>query len=101
MENDEFGKQFWQRADQFINLANEQSQLSSTGEVSSSFLYAAARFNAFIAAATARNIDELKKNKEEAIQYFANQYKDAFVENLEDWIANYDKHLSNNRTSGK
>ncbi|MDH4318334.1 MAG: DUF3144 domain-containing protein [Desulfobulbaceae bacterium] len=94
MKDDEFEKQFLQRADQFINLANEQSQLSSTGEVSSSFLYAAARFNAFIAAATARNIDELKKNKEEAINYFSSQYKEAFVENIEDWIANYDKHLS-------
>ncbi|MDH4321370.1 MAG: DUF3144 domain-containing protein [Desulfobulbaceae bacterium] len=101
MKDEEFGKQFWQRADQFINLANEQSQASSSGEVSSSFLYAAARFNAFIAAATARNIDELKKNKEEAINYFSNLYREAFVENLEDWIANYDKHLSNNGTSGK
>jgi len=100
MKDDEFEKQFLQRADQFINLANEQTQASSSGEVSSSFLYAAARFNAFIAAATARNIDELKKNKEDAIQYFANQYKEAFVENLEDWIANYDKHL-NSQGSGE
>ncbi len=101
MKDKEFEKQFWQRADQFITLANAQSQEGSTGEVSSSFLYAAARYNAFIAAATARNIDELKKNKEEAIQYFSNQYKEAFVENLDDWIANYDKHLKVNASGGK
>ena len=95
MKDNELDKQFWNRADQFINLANEQSQEASLGEVSSSFLYAAARYNAFVAAATAKNIDELKKNKEEAIRYFANQYYEMFVENIEDWIENYEKHIKN------
>ena len=93
MKDKEFEKHFWQRADQFINLANEQSQEASSGEVSSSFLYAAARYNAFIAAATARNIDELKKNKDEAVRYFSNQYQEAFIENIEIWIENYEKHI--------
>ena len=66
--NNELDKKFWARADQFINLANEQSQEVGPGEVSSSLLFAAARFNAFVAAATARDIDELKKNKEDAIR---------------------------------
>ena len=96
MKDNELDKQFWHRADQFINLANEQSQEVTLGEVSSSLLYAAARYNAFIAAATAKNIDELKKNKEEAIRYFSNQYYEMFVENIEDWIENYEKHINNN-----
>lgn len=96
MKDNELDKEFWDRADQFVNLANEQSQNVSPGEVSSSFLYAAARFNAFVAAATARNIDELKNNKEEAIRYFSNQYHEMFVENIEDWIKNYEKHINNN-----
>lgn len=94
MSDNKFDELFWQRADQFINLANEQSQEANPGEVNSSFLYAAARYNAFIAAATARNIDELKKNKEEAVKYFSNQYKEAFIENLESWIENYEKHIN-------
>ena len=93
MKEKEFDKQFWQRADQFINLANQQSQEVSPGEVSASMLFATARYNAFIAAATAQNIDELKKNKEEAIRYFANQYYEMFTENIEDWIENYQKHI--------
>ena len=96
MKDNELDKQFWHRADQFINLANEQSQEVTPGEVSSSLLYAAARYNAFIAAATARNIDELKKNKEEAIRYFSNQYYEMFVENIEDWIENYEKQFNSN-----
>ncbi len=96
MKDKELDKQFWDRADQFINIANKQSQEVPPGEVSSSLLYAAARFNAFIAASTAKNIDELKKNKEEAIRYFSNQYYEMFVENIEDWIENYEKHLKNN-----
>lgn len=94
MKDNEFDKEFWDRANQFINLANEQSQEVSPGEVSSSLLFAAARFNAFVAAATARNIDELKENKEEAIRYFSNQYYEMFVENIEDWIENYEKHIN-------
>jgi len=95
LNDNELDKKFWQRADQFINLANEQCHHDSHGEVSSSFLYAAARFNAFVAAATARNIDELKQNKEEAIRYFSNQYYEMFVENIENWIENYEKHITN------
>ena len=96
MKDNELDEHFWHRADKFINLANEQSQEVTPGEVSSSLLYAAARYNAFVAAATARNIDELKKNKEEAIRYFSNQYYEMFVENIEDWIENYEKHINNN-----
>ena len=96
LKDNELDKKFWARADQFINLANEQSQEVGPGEVSSSLLFAAARFNAFVAAATARDIDELKKNKEDAIRYFSNQYYEMFVENIEDWIENYDKHINNN-----
>ncbi len=96
MKDNKLDKHFWNRADQFINLANEQSKKATPGEVSSSLLYAAARYNAFIAAATARNIDELKKNKEETIRYFSNQYYEMFVENIEDWIENFEKHIDNN-----
>ena len=98
MKDNELDKKFWARADQFINLANEQSQEVSPGEVSSSLLFAAARFNAFVAAATARDIDELKKNKEDAIRYFSNQYYEMFVENMEDWIENYEKHINKNKS---
>jgi len=93
LKDKEVDKQFWQRADQFINLANEQSQEVSPGEVSASMLFATARYNAFIAAATAQNIDELKKSKEEAIRYFSNQYYEMFAENIEDWIKNYDQYI--------
>ncbi len=93
MKEKESDKQFWTRADKFINLANELSQEATPGEVSTALLYAAARFNAFIAAATAKNIDELKDNKEEAVRYFSHQYYEMFVENIEDWIENYEEHI--------
>ena len=38
---------FWKRADAYIQLANEQSDLANRGEVNASFTYACARFNAF------------------------------------------------------
>jgi len=95
LKDKELDKHFWDRADQFINLTNEMSKEVPPGEVSASLMFAAARFNAFVAAATARNIDELKKNKEEAIRYFSNQYYEMFAENIDEWIDNYKKHLDN------
>jgi hypothetical protein len=84
--------EFWKRADAVIHLANEQCGEAPLGEVSSSILYAAARFNAFIVASAARDLDEMKANREEAIDYFPAQYKKMLIENLDDYIENFDNY---------
>ena len=45
------------------------------GEISSSLLYATARFHAFIVASAASGVEEMKANREEAIDYFPAQYR--------------------------
>ena len=84
--------EFWERADQIIELANKQVSGSEIGKVSSSLLYAAARFNSFNVASKADNVEEMKKDKEEAIKYFTEQYKKMLEENLDDYINNYEKY---------
>ena len=53
MSQDEQQEAFWQRTDEVIALANQQSENEESEAVSGSLLYASARFNAFIIAAQA------------------------------------------------
>lgn len=94
MSNNKIPPEFWERTDKIIALANEQVKGSTTGKVSSSLLYAAARFNAFNVASSAGDVEEMKKDKEEAIKYFTEQYKNMLIENLDDHIENFDDYNS-------
>ena len=90
MSDADIPPEFWERADQVIALANEQVKGTTIGKVSSSLLYAAARFNSFNVASSADDADEMKKDKEEAIRYFTEQYKKMLTENLDDYIENFE-----------
>lgn len=90
-------KEFFDRADAIIALANSQCDDFSIGKVSSSLLFAAARFNAFIVASSAKDLDELKKDKEEAVKYFKQQYEKVFIENMDEYIKNYGKNIEEQR----
>ena len=95
MSDNEIPPEFWKRADEVIALANEQVKGSTTGKVSASLLYAAARFNAFNVASSALDVDEMKKDKKEAINYFIEQYKEMLIENLDNYIENFDEYTKN------
>ena len=92
MNDDSVPEEFWQRADEIIALANEQIKDSTIGKVSSSLLYATARFNSFNVASSAKDVEEMKKDKDAAIKYFTRQYKKMLTENLEDYIENYESY---------
>lgn len=94
MSDDPTPKEFWERADKVIALANELVKDSTIGKVSSSLLYAAARFNSFNVATSVSSVEEMKKDKQEAIRYFTEQYKKMLTENLDDYIANYESYSS-------
>ena len=90
-------KEFFDRADAIINLANTQCDDFAIGRVSSSLLFAAARFNAFIVASSAKDLEQLKNDKTEAIKYFKEQYEKVFIENIDEYIKNYDKNIEEQR----
>jgi hypothetical protein len=94
MSEDGVPQEFWDRADEVIAVANEQVKNSTIGKVSSSLLYAAARFNSFNVANSADSIEEMKKDKEEAIKYFSEQYKKMLEENLDDYIENFESYTT-------
>jgi len=78
--------EFFEMADAFINLANERGEKGAIGKVSSALLFAAARYNAFYAAAV-EDIS-LENEKEVAIQYFTKQYQQMLNDNFEDYKNN-------------
>lgn len=82
---------FLQRADAHIALANEQlSNEVTQGEVSASFTYGAARFNAWMAASSVESAQDLSNDKEEIVAYFLNEYKLALEEHLKNHLEHFD-----------
>jgi hypothetical protein len=86
-------KEFWERADEIILLANKQCEKAASGKVSSSLLYASSRFSAFLLASTADDGEEMKKERDKAIKYFTDQYKNMLIDNLDDYIENHKEYF--------
>lgn len=93
MSNEQADIEFRKRADAIIHLANEQRLTTPNEKVSSSLLYAAARFNAYLVASMSEDVEEMKTDKEEALKYFSAQYERMFVENIDDYIENYEEYI--------
>jgi hypothetical protein len=84
---------FYDRADEHIHLANGQCEDIGRGKVSASFLYAVARFNAWVSACGFANAEDMKNEKEKTIGYFVTQYRAMLDENLDDYIKNFKKYM--------
>jgi hypothetical protein len=89
----EIDKEFFERADAYITLANEQAANVNRGKVSASMMFATARFNAWVSASGTESSDELASVKEEALTYFVNEYRQMLEENLEEYIEHFDDYM--------
>jgi len=93
MSKEERDEEFWGMTDEFINLANNQCDKHNNGKVSTSILFSAARFNAFMFASSAKDKADLIKDKEMAVEYFTSRYKKALEENINDYEKNYKDYM--------
>ncbi len=84
---------FFERADEHINLSNDQLQSETKGKVSASMMYGTARFNAWVRATGWKNGEEMKIAKDTTIDYFVTEYRKMLSENLDDYIDNFDKYM--------
>lgn len=89
----EIDEKFFDRADEHINLSNEQLSTTSRGKVSASMMYSVARFNSWISACGFEDANDMKEAKEETIKYFVTEYEKMLAENLDDYIANFKKYV--------
>ena len=85
--------EFYDRADEHIDLSNEQLSKSTRGKVSASMMFSTARFNAWVSACEFKSAEEMKEAKEETIKYFVTEYEKMLTENLENYIENFDKYM--------
>ncbi len=93
-KENQLDEKFFERADAHIALANGHINAQvHPGWASNSLMYAASRFNAWVAAAGFSNGEDLAKEKQEIIDYFTNQYKLMLEENLDNYIENYDMFM--------
>ena len=87
---DERDLQFRQMADSFIDVANGCCEKQEPAMVSSSFLYGASRFCAFVVAAKTGDRDNYNAERDAAIDYYANEFKAMLEENLNDYSRVFD-----------
>jgi len=81
---------FIQRADEYIALANKQLNSGlQRGDVSASFVYGAARFNAWMAASSFEIVQDMKDEKEQVMEYFMEKYRQSLEEHLNHHIENF------------
>lgn len=93
MTEDETDQQFREFADGFIDLANKQAEQAPAENVGMALLYAASRFNAYVVALHADNLEQYEKDMPEAADYFKEQYANMLQENIEDYKKVYQPQL--------
>ena len=81
---------FFDRADAHIHLSNSQIEGVNHGKVSASMTYATARFNAYVSWSGFDDKAAFAEARDEAIDYFVEQYQMMLEENLDDYINNFD-----------
>jgi hypothetical protein len=86
----ELDEHFFDRADEHIRLSNNQLVDIDKGKVSASMMYSVARFNAWVSALRFDNPKEMKKAKKEIIKYYVSQYEKMLIENIDDYIDNFE-----------
>ena len=84
---------FYDRADAHIHLSNDQMEQVTRGKVSASMLYGTSRFNAWISATGFNSGTDMADMKEETMKYFVGEYTKMLEENLDDYIANFEKYM--------
>ncbi|CAA6825830.1 MAG: Unknown protein [uncultured Sulfurovum sp.] len=96
-------EKFYERADSFINLANEAitKEEASAGQVANSLMFATSRFNAWVTAAGYQKADDLAKEKEAIIEFFTEQYKLMLSENIDSYVTNFNEYLGYSKENFK
>lgn len=85
--------QFKAIADQFIDLANQQVKNAHAENVGMALLYAASRFNAYVVASNAENLEKYESDVKTASDFFQGKYQEMLRENLDDYKKAYEPAL--------
>jgi hypothetical protein len=84
---------FYDIVNAFIALANDKSKEVDRGKVSAAFLYAAARFNIYVVASSASNVEEFMEYEKRAFEYMEGEYKKMLREHFDDYRDNFNDYI--------
>lgn len=82
-------EKFWDLADSFIQVANENCKGATLGQVCASMMYASARFSAFTASVDAPTEAAFKEQLEGAMKYFVTEYQKMLRVNFTEYADNF------------
>ncbi|MBN0989736.1 DUF3144 domain-containing protein [Amphritea pacifica] len=93
--NDEnlFDEQFLDVTNKLIEIANEMGEKYGEHKASVAFIYAAARYNGYIAASSVTSAEELESKREKAVEYFTSRFRQLYDGNLQEYVANFDEYM--------
>ncbi|GAB6140347.1 hypothetical protein JCM14076_10760 [Methylosoma difficile] len=97
-EAENVNEQFLHRADAHIALANEQLKTVARESVCASFMFGVARFNIWTHACDMQSSEKLAATRNEAIAFFADQYRAMLEQHMEDYVINFDKYMNGEST---
>ncbi len=72
-------------ADSFINVANEHAETQDKNITNTAFMYAASRFSAYVAASSARNLEDFQNKQEQGIDFFTGEFKRMLESNMKSY----------------
>ncbi len=85
--------EFWNLAEQFIEMANAALETTDAGKVGAAMLYAAARFNTFVVAASSLDRKEFIEDADDTMDYLSKQFRHMLGDNLRDFKDNYKVYI--------
>lgn len=93
--NDEnlFDEEFLEATNKLIEIANEMADKYGEHKASVAFIYAAARYNGYIAANSVTSAAELEEKRPKAVEYFADRFRQLYDGNLQEYVANFDEYM--------
>ncbi|QDF68150.1 DUF3144 domain-containing protein [Shewanella sp. SNU WT4] len=95
----ELDKAFYQRASELIQVANQQNQdpKLKTGEISASFMYGLARYNAWFGSTSFDSKEQMQSKKQEMMEYYIERYKEMLESNMDDYIEHFDHYRASQK----
>lgn len=84
---------FYDRADAFIHLANDQTDEASHQMVNASLMFASARFSAFVSARGFASGEAMAAKKAETVEYFMAGYRQMLEANLDAYVRNFEAYV--------
>jgi len=102
IEKKQLDKEFYERADAHISLANDHINAQAHPELASnSLMYAASRFNAWISAAKFKSAEEMMNEKKEILDFYTVQYRRMLEENFDNYAEYYEQYMGGDEKKSK